>query len=99
MDRIAALPPVPTEMAQTLPPEREVALRTAAESLEASFLAEMLRHSGVADARQTGGGGAGEEAFAGFLADAYGTALAEQGGIGLAEKVFEVLLMREQAGP
>ena len=40
------------------------------------------------------GGGAGEEAFASLLTDEYARLLAERGGIGLAEQVFELLKQR-----
>lgn len=85
----------PADAAQ-LAPERREELRTAARALEANFLAEMLRHTGLGEPRESGGGGAGEEAFAGFLADAYGEALADRGGIGLAESIFQVLVAREE---
>ncbi len=74
---------------------RQQALRSSAEALEESFLAEMLRLSGVARPPESGGGGAGEEAFAGFLADAYAAELAESGGVGLAEGIYQSLLARE----
>jgi len=93
--------PLPAQALQTntpAPVQRQNELRAAAQELEASFLAEMLRHTGIGEARKTGGGGAGEEAFAGFLADEYGEALAERGGIGLADRIFEVLVAREQNG-
>ncbi|MEM8869774.1 MAG: rod-binding protein [Pseudomonadota bacterium] len=78
-------------------PARLSALRASAEALEASFLAEMLRHSGVAKPPQTGGGGAGEDAFAGFLADEYADRLVKSGGIGLSEQIFQALVAREDA--
>ena len=44
----------------------------------------------------TFGGGAGEEAFASLLTDEYARLLAERGGIGLAEQVFELLKERSR---
>ncbi len=85
----------PTEL--PLPAARLEELRSSATALEASFLSEMLRHTGIGTPRQVTGGGPGEEAFAGFLADAYGTALAARGGIGLSEQIFDVLVTREVA--
>ena len=88
---------IPTQ--QTIDPERIAALRASADALEASFLAEMLRHSGVAKPPSLGGGGAGEDAFAGFLSDEYANRLVEQGGLGLSEQIFEALVAREAGTP
>lgn len=74
------------------PNARQDALRESATALEQSFLAEMLRHAGVARPPEFGGGGAGEDAFAGFLADAYAEELTRAGGIGLADHIFQALL-------
>ena len=43
------------------------------------------------------GGGAGEDAFSSLLTQEYGRLLAERGGIGLAEQVFELLKQRSVA--
>ena len=75
--------------------EREARLRSVSERLEASFLAEMLKQAGVAEPPKSFGGGAGETAFASFLADAYADALAARGGIGLSESIFRSLVARE----
>jgi Rod binding domain-containing protein len=72
----------------------EAQVRKAAEAFEASFLAEMLKHSGVNAMPSGFGGGAGEEAFASFLTQEYARLIAERGGIGLAEQVFEMLKRR-----
>ena len=62
-----------TEIAQSVAagppptPERTAQLRQVAQDLEASFLAEMLRHAGAGAARDTYGGGVGEEQFSSFL--------------------------------
>ena len=63
-------------------------LWNAATALEASFLAEMLKSAGLGASRGTFGGGAGEDQFAGFLTREYATAMAEAGGIGLAEAIY-----------
>ena len=69
----------------------EAAARSAAQAFEASFLAEMLRHSGL-NANPAGfGGGAGEDAFSGLLTEEYARLLSARGGIGLAERVFAIL--------
>ncbi|MEO0388856.1 MAG: rod-binding protein [Pseudomonadota bacterium] len=67
-------------------------LRTQAEALEASFLAEMLKAAGVGKPLAGfGGGGAGEDAFASFLTREYATLMAAEGGIGLSEAIFRAL--------
>jgi Rod binding domain-containing protein len=71
------------------------ALRDAAVALEARFLSEILRHAGFGEGRGTLGGGAGEAQFASLLRDEQARALAGQGGIGLAESLFEALVRRE----
>ena len=73
----------------------EAALRDVAQSLEASFLAEMLKHAGFGQARTEFGGGAGEDEFASLLRQEHAQALAARGGIGLAENLFEALLARQ----
>lgn len=84
--------------AQSVAPARqnntEAALRTAAENLEASFLAEMLKSAGVGAPREAFGGGAGEEQFSSFLRQAQAEEMVKTGGIGLAEALFEALKER-----
>jgi Rod binding domain-containing protein len=62
-----------------------------ARALEASFLSIMLREAGVGAPPAAFGGGSGEEQFTSFLTDAYAAKIAESGGIGLAESLFEAL--------
>lgn len=87
---ITARPAVPPD-AQT------AALRRAAEAMEASFLAEMLKAAGVGAPRSSLGGGIGEEQFASFLTEAHAAAMVERGGIGLAETLFNALKERSNA--
>ena len=75
-------------------PQQTAALREAAIALEASFLAEMLAHTGLSTPSEDFGGGAGEEQFASFQRDIQARALAERGGIGLAEQIFRALSAR-----
>lgn len=70
-------------------------LRKAAEKLEASFLAEMLKSAGYGKARDSFGGGAGEEHFSSFLVDAQAEQMVRAGGIGLAEHIFSSLKDRK----
>ena len=75
----------------TLSPDRERQLRQSAQDLEAAFLAEMLRHTGLGASRESFGGGHGEDQFASFLTEAQAQEIARAGGIGLAETIFEAL--------
>ncbi len=70
-------------------------LRDAALKLEASFLSEMLKSAGLGSVRQSMGGGIGEEQFSSFLRDAQAREMAERGGIGLAQSLFEALKERQ----
>ncbi len=69
-------------------------MRAAAREFEAVFLAEMLRHAGLGAARESFGGGAGEAQFAPLLARAQADAMAEAGGLGLADRIAEALAAR-----
>ncbi len=69
-------------------------LREAAQKLEASFLSEMLKSAGFGEARESFGGGIGEEQFASFLRDSHARTMVETGGIGLAEHLFNALKSR-----
>lgn len=73
------------------PESNEARLRQKATELEASFLAEMLKLSGVGKPSDSFGGGAGEEQFTSFLCDEYARIMAQAGGIGLAETIFHSL--------
>ncbi|NIZ13287.1 rod-binding protein [Phaeobacter sp. HF9A] len=71
--------------------KNEAALRQASIDFEASFLSEMLKAAGLGKAPKAFGGGAGEDQFAGFLVDEQAHAIAESGGIGLAEAIYNSL--------
>ena len=77
-------------------PDQSEALRAAAQDLEASFIAEMLKQAKFGEARGAFGGGAGEEQFASFLRAEHADAIAAQGGFGLAESIFNALVARSQ---
>ena len=91
------LPPIgtPARPARPAPPRPRTPRRKRPPgSFEAAFLSEMLKYTGLNATSDTFGGGAGEEAFASLLTDEYARLLAERGGIGLAEQVFELLKQR-----
>lgn len=72
-------------------------MREAAQKLEATFLAEMLKSAGVGAPRDSFGGGVGEEQFASFLREAQAEEMVKAGGIGLAEALFEAMKVRVHA--
>lgn len=87
------VPPIP--QSQPNPAiDQHARLRDAAQKLEASFLAEMLKSAGFGEVRSSFGGGAGEEHFSSFLVDAQAEKMVQAGGIGLAEQLFEALKAR-----
>ena len=84
---VAAAPPATAE--------RDAALRQAAVKLEARFLSEMLKSSGLDGSQTEFSGGIGEEQFRSFLRDAQADAMARTGGVGLAESLFQALKARD----
>ncbi|MEL6427101.1 MAG: rod-binding protein [Pseudomonadota bacterium] len=74
---------------------RRAALKDVAVKLEATFLEEMLKHTGIGETSEAFGGGPGEEAFAPLITREYATLMAERGGIGLAEHLFRALVVRD----
>ena len=84
-------PSGPAEMAREDPRTWE-----AARSFEASFIAEMLKASGLNAMPDSFGGGEGEGAFSSFLTREYAGIMSERGGFGLAERIFELLKLSEQ---
>jgi Rod binding domain-containing protein len=93
---LTPIAPAPGQPKAAPSPAEQQARRTA-EAFEAAFLAEMLRYTGLNAMPASFGGGAGEEAFGSFLTDEYARLLAERGGIGIAEQVFEILKQRTGA--
>lgn len=69
----------------------QASLKAAARQLEAAFLAELLKQAGLGETPSEFGGGIGEDQFASYLREAQAGAMAEAGGIGLAEQIFRSL--------
>lgn len=69
-------------------------LMQVAKDLEATFLSEMLKSAGLGKARESFGGGIGEDQFGSFLRDSQARGMVESGGLGLAESIFESLKER-----
>ncbi|MET4128735.1 rod-binding protein [Roseovarius sp. MBR-6] len=69
-------------------------LQRAAEALEAGFLAEMLKFSGLGEQTNSFSGSAGEAQFASFHREALAQAIARKGGLGLAGMIAASLRER-----
>ena len=91
------LPALALPAVSTGPGANHSDLRQAAIELEATFIAEMLKHAGLGEAPEGFGGGAGEDQFASFLRLEQARQMAHAGGIGLAEALFEALKEQSDA--
>lgn len=69
---------------------RDGELMRNAKAFEAVFVAQMLAHSGLGKALSADSGFGGE-AFSTLLLERYAENLVEQGGFGLADKIYEQL--------
>jgi peptidoglycan hydrolase FlgJ len=100
---VAENPIDPERAMETLPvtlpsaPSRRDQLMSKAEELEASFLAEMLAHSGLGEMQGAFGGGQGEAQFTSFLRQEQARLIVEKGGLGLAELIFNSMVEAENA--
>ncbi len=83
---------IPPIQPLTNPPDRHAALREAAQSLEASFLSEMLKSVRFGEQENSLSGSAGEDHFASFHRDALAREMVRSGGIGLAEVILKSLM-------
>lgn len=92
-----ASPTPPVGMPNAGMAERDRALFAKAQELEATFLAEMLRHAGLGETESPFSGGIGEEQFASFLRHEQAMAMARSGGIGLAETLFHAMKRADDA--
>ena len=78
-------PSLPITRADAPPTDMRAQQRTAAaEALEASFLAEMLKATGLGEQENSFSGSAGESQFASFHREAIARDIVRKGGIGLA---------------
>lgn len=89
---MAALPPVGSHGATMSYSDK--ALREVAQKLEANFLAEMLKSTGLGKTSEHFGGGAGEDQFGSFLLQEQAMQMVKAGGIGLSESLFHALKER-----
>jgi len=101
MELFSAADPGPAHVTRPAPGkaaagiEKHAALRQAATDLEAAFLTEMLKSAGFGKARDSFGGGSGEDQFNTLLIRAQAEQMARAGGIGLAESLYRALLETE----
>jgi len=79
----------------SLEASRENQFREVANAFEAAFLSEMLKAAGLGKSRDAFGGGAGEEAFSSMMVEKQAKLMADQGGIGLSEHIFQSLWQKE----
>lgn len=70
---------------------RDQKLWAAAQALETSFIAEMLKGAKIGAPRQEFGGGTGEDQFASMLQDQQADMLQRRGGFGLAESIYQAM--------
>ncbi len=89
---------LPVHRSTETPPtrsEREQSARLVAQTLEATFLAEMLKAAGFGEQKNSFSGGSGETQFASFHRQAVAEKIAAAGGIGLAEHIMRSILEAE----
>jgi len=68
------------------------AAREAAQKLEATFLAEMLKGAGFGEQENSFSGGTGEDQFGSFHRQAVADEITKSGGIGLAEHFLKSMM-------
>jgi peptidoglycan hydrolase FlgJ len=72
-------------------------MRKVAEEFEASFLSQMLQPMFAnLGAEKPFGGGTGEDMWRSLQVDEYGKAIAQKGGIGIADNVFREMLKLQE---
>ena len=86
MDPITHQPALPHK-----PGAKAADLQKLATEFEAVFLAQMLKSAGLGKAPTGFSGGTGEDQFTSFLLAEQARAMAQNGGIGLAEHIFKSL--------
>lgn len=75
--------------------DRNAALKDASIELEATFLAEMLKAAGLNTSASSFSGGIGEDQFNSLMTREYALQIARNGGIGLAEAIFQSLVANQ----
>ena len=90
---ISAASPAPSPE-KTAAQSRDDEMRKNAKAFEAVFIAQMLSQTGLAKAFSANSGFGGE-AFSGLLVEQYANQLADHGGFGLADKIYEQMHGKE----
>ena len=88
-------PGAPLPLPASPSPQRVAAMKARAQELEGVFLSEMLGIAGFGALEGGFGGGIGEAQFSSFLRQEHASALAQKGGIGLQESLFNAMLKAE----
>lgn len=70
-------------------PPTQPKLKEIAQKFEATFIAEILKNSGLGETPTHFGGGAGEDQFGSFLRLEYANQVTKAGGIGLAQAFYD----------
>lgn len=89
MTEILPNPPLDPPRARV---SKALTAREAAEKLEATFLAEMLKSAGFGAQQNSFSGSPGEDHFASFQRQAMAERMVERGGIGLAEAFYRSMM-------
>lgn len=82
-----SLPSIPARYGESVQPGPATARRAAAEALETTFLAEMLKSTGLGEQENSFSGSAGESQFASFHREAIAREIVRTGGLGLADMI------------
>lgn len=77
-------------------PARDEVMLERAKEFESVFVAQMLKHSGFEKALSADSGFGGEN-YASLLLNQYAAKIVDNGGFGLAEKIYEQLKAKEAA--
>lgn len=85
--------PAPPPFSSSLKPSARA--QAAAQGLEAAFLSEMLKSTGLGEQENSFSGGTGESQFASFQRDILAKAIVAKGGLGLAETFFNAMMERQ----
>ena len=83
--------PAPVALESTA---RDDAIREQAKEFEAVFIAQMLKHSGFEKALSAESGFGGEN-YASLLLERYASEIVDNGGFGLADKIYQQLKAKE----
>lgn len=92
---MTSIPPIAAAPAPRIAePSRDAEFRQAAKEFEATFIAQMLSQAGLGKTVGANAGFGGE-AFSALLVEKYAEQIADRGGFGLADAVYEQLKRRD----